>query len=265
MTVELYGSKDHSCLMFTDLLEDDGDAIQANQMVIINGDEAAIIDPGGPLVYNSLYMELSKYVAPQKLTYLIASHADPDVLTSLDRWLTTTSAKLVISRIWERFVPHLAKSGKTKGRVISVPDQGGLLPLGSSRLHILPAHFLHSEGNFNFYDPISRILFTGDLAVSLSSGTQAQQPVTDLAAQIPLMESYHRRYMGSNKILRLWVEMVRGLSINMIVPQHGAPIKGKQAINDLLDWLQELSCGMDLMGQNHYQLPSEKIDPGLAR
>ena len=90
---------------------------------------------------------------------------------------------------------------------------------------------------------------------SLGAGLQPGRVVTQLdAAHIALMEGFHRRYMVSNKILRLWVRMVRELDIAMVVPQHGAPLKG-EAIGQLLDWLENLSCGIDLMGAPQYQLP----------
>ncbi|WP_243020898.1 MBL fold metallo-hydrolase [Simplicispira sedimenti] len=261
MPLELYRDKHHACYMFTNLIEEDGQAVQANQFLIVDGGTGAIIDPGGNLAYNELYMGMSKHFSPQNLSYLIASHADPDIIASLDRWMSSTQAKLVISTVWERFVPHFTKAGKTENRVIGVPDRGGRLPLGHNELWLLPAHFMHSEGNFHFYDPVSRILFTGDLGVSMMSGAQAARPVTDLASHIPLMEAFHRRYMVSNKVLRLWVRMVRQLKISMLVPQHGAPIQGPQAIADFLDWIENLMCGVDLFDDRSYQLPSAAIDP----
>ena len=260
MSIELYRDSNHACLMFTDLVEEDGNAVQANQFLIVDHEHGAIIDPGGNLAFNELLLTTSRFFTPQHLSYLIASHADPDIIASLDRWLTSTPAQLVISRVWERFVPHFTKVGKTQGRVIGVPDAGGILPLGKSELHVLPAHFMHSEGNFHFYDPISKILFTGDLGVSLMSGQQAQKPVTDLKAHIPLMEGFHRRYMVSNKILRLWVAMARKLDISMIVPQHGAPLAGP-AIPAFLDWIENLQCGVDLFDDRMYQLPKSRISP----
>ena len=113
-----------------------------------------------------------------------------------------------------------------------MPDNGGVLPLGKSDLWLVPAHFLHSEGNFRFYDPVSRILFTGDLGVSVVSDTQACMPVTDLGPHIALMEGFHKRYMVSNKVLHLWVRMARQLDISMLVPQHGSPIQRKSAIGN---------------------------------
>lgn len=260
MSIELYRDDNHACLMFTDLIEEDGQAVQANQFLVVDHGEGAVIDPGGNLAFNELFLSLSRWFMPQKLSYLIASHADPDIIASLDRWLTSTQARLVISRVWERFVPHFTKVGKTEGRMIAVADAGGRLALGRSELWLLPAHFMHSEGNFHFYDPISRILFTGDLGVSMMSGAQAARPITELGPHIPLMEGFHRRYMVSNKVLRLWVRMARQLDISMLVPQHGAPITGA-AIGEFFDWIDALMCGVDLMDDRAYQLPTARIGP----
>ena len=257
--LELYRDKRHACLMFTDLIEEDGLAVQANQFLIVDNGTGAILDPGGTLAFNELFMGMTRHFPPHQLSYLLASHADPDIIASLDRWLTSTRATLVISRVWERFVPHFTKVGKTENRILAVPDAGGHLPLGQSELVLLPAHFMHSEGNFHFYDPLSRILFSGDLGVSMTSGPEARVPVTDLASHIPRMEGFHRRYMVSNKILRLWTRMARGLDIALIAPQHGAPIMGKRAINDFFDWLDGLACGIDLFDERAYQLPTERL------
>ena len=260
--LELYRDKQHACLMFTDLFEEDGQAVQANQFLVIDGDQAALIDPGGNQAFNELLMGVGREFPPGKLTYLLASHADPDIIASLDRWMTSTPARLVISKLWERFAPYFTKSGKTQSRIIGVTDAGGVLPLGRSELVLLPAHFMHSEGNFHFYDPVSCILFTGDLGVSLISGVEAREFVTELAPHIPRMEGFHRRYMASNKILRLWTRMARKLDVKMLVPQHGAPIVWRQAIADFYDWLDGVNSGIDLVGESMYQYPAVQIATG---
>lgn len=70
----------------------------------------------------------------------------------------------------------------------------------------IPAHFLHSVGNFQLYDPVSKILFSGDMGASLVDDAA---PVSDFAAHIQYMDGFHRRYMAANKICRLWARMVR--------------------------------------------------------
>ncbi|MEY4416529.1 MAG: hypothetical protein RIQ53_3822 [Pseudomonadota bacterium] len=250
----LFENSGHRCLMFSDLCDDGGEAVQANQFLIVDGEAGAIIDPGGNLAYNDLYMALVRHCPARQLSAIIASHADPDIIASLDRWTTATSAPIYISTVWERFIPHFCKPGKTGGRIIGIPDEGMRIRIGRSELIALPAHFLHAEGNFQFYDPISRILFSGDLGVSIVSGREAAQPVRSLAHQLPFMERFHRRYMVSNKVLRLWADMVSTLQIDMIVPQHGAPLVGP-AIGEFIEWVRHLPCGIDLMGPEQYRLP----------
>jgi flavorubredoxin len=149
--------------MFTDLGGAGAQTVQANPFLIVDEDTGAIIDPGGNIGFNDLYLGMSRHVAPQRLACIFASHADPDIIGSLDRWMTATPAKVYISTLWERFAPQFCKAGKTDGRIIGIPDAGQRAPVGSNELWALPAHFMHAEGNFQFWDPVSRILFSGDL------------------------------------------------------------------------------------------------------
>lgn len=252
MPVELYSQGGHRCLMFSDLSGHGDDIVQANQFLIVDGDTGAIIDPGGNLAYNELHVAMSRHISPQRLSCLLASHADPDIIASLDRWMTSTSAPLYISTLWARFAPHFCKPGKTEGRIVGIPDAGMRIRVGRSDLVALPAHFMHAEGNFQFWDPVSRILFSGDLGVSL--GGEPEKTITSLAGHIPRMEAFHRRYMVSRKILRLWANMVRKLPIDMIVPQHGAPLAGA-AVGEFIEWVQTLDCGIDRMSERDYAIP----------
>jgi flavorubredoxin len=252
MSIELYRDEKHLRLMFCNLSRDQGEAVQSNQFLLLNGKSGAIIDPGGNLAYNELYVGLTKHFPPHQLEAILASHADPDIIASLDRWMTSSPAKVYISRLWERFAPHFCKPGKTEDRIIGIPDPGMHIKLGDSEIVALPAHFMHAEGNFQFWDPVSRILFSGDLGASL--GGEPERIVTSLKDHLPRMEGFHRRYMVSNKIMRLWARMVRQLPIRMIVPQHGAPMAGP-AIAEFIDWVEGLQCGVDLFDDRHYQLP----------
>jgi flavorubredoxin len=256
MPLELYRDRHHVCLMFSDLCDEGGEAVQANQFLIVNEDTGAIIDPGGNLAYSELYLTMTRHFPPSKLSAILASHADPDIIGSLDRWMTATpTAKLYVSKLWERFVPHFCKPGKTTGRIVPMPDAGMRIAIGHSELIALPAHFMHAEGNFQFYDPISRILFSGDLGASMVAPKAASQIVTSLQPLPPGMAGFHQRYMVSNKVLRLWAQMVRQLHIDMIVPQHGAPMQGP-AVKQFIEWVEQLNCGIDLMGPADYAIPS---------
>lgn len=255
MAIELYNHNGHVCLMFAHLSDEGGEAVQANQFLIVDGDQGAIIDPGGNMAYNELLLTIGRYFPPNKLTEILASHADPDIIASLDRWMTSTQATLYISKLWERFAPHFCKPGKTAGRIVGIPDPGMRIKLGRSEIVALPAHFMHAEGNFQFWDPVSKILFSGDLGVSLGTSKDAAQTITSLGPHLQRMEPFHRRYMVSQKVLRLWANMVRPLPIQMIVPQHGAPLAGP-AVKEFIDWIGDLSCGVDHVTQANYTIPA---------
>jgi len=251
----LFQNSQHMVLTFTDLVT--GEGIQSNQMVIIQEGHSAIFDPGGDLTYMPLSMAITKYVKIKDIDYVIASHQDPDIISSLDKWLMYSNAKIVVSRLWERFVPHLVPGymkEKAEGRMVAIPDQGMDIPMGHSIIKAIPAHFLHSVGNFHFYDPVSKILFSGDVGASMVD-EHPERPVQNFDRHIAKMQDFHGRYMVSNKVCRLWTKMIRKMDIEMIVPQHGRPFQGKEMISKFLDWFEMLECGIDKLTEYHYMVP----------
>jgi flavorubredoxin len=115
----------------------------------------------------------------------------------------------------------------------------------------LPAHFIHSAGNFQLYDPLAKILYTGDLGASLGQTYVTMENFDD---HVQYMEPFHRRYVASGKALQLWAEMVAPLDIEVIAPQHGAMIVGKENVQRFIEWAKGLACGLDLM-EEVYRLP----------
>ncbi len=256
MAIELFNNGKHLCLMFDDLMAEEEDiAVQSNQFLIVDNGHGALLDPGGNMTYNGLLLAMHNYFPPKKLEYIFASHADPDIIASVNKWMIHSDCKVVISKLWARFMPHFCSIGNIEGRVTSIPDEGLNLKLGQANIKAVPAHFMHSEGNFQFYDPISKILFSGDMGASIMSHNEASTPVENFNAHIKNMEGFHRRYMISNKICRYWVNMVRQMDVEWIVPQHGKSFKGKKMVTHFLDWIETLPCGVDLMSQENYRVP----------
>jgi flavorubredoxin len=255
--IVLFDDGHHQCLMFDDLVS--GEGVQSNQFLIVDHEQYLLLDPGGDLTYTPLSLELSKHIPVQDLTYIFASHQDPDIISSLDKWLLHTRAQVLCSKLWARFLPHLTANYlalshgiNTYDRILALPDRGLSFDLGRSRLKAVPAHFLHSVGNFQLYDPVARILFSGDMGASMVDDAS---PVEDFPKHILNMLGFHRRYMASNKACRLWAHMVRRMDLEMIVPQHGRPFVGAKMIGEFLDWVESLECGLDLMTAQDYRVP----------
>jgi flavorubredoxin len=245
----IYDTPEHKVIFFEELTP--ASAVQANQVLIIHKGEGMLLDPGGHKV--KLLSDLSPYISLSQIKYIFLSHQDPDIVSSLNGWLMTTKAQAYISKLWARFLPHLGLDSQLEDRLIPIEDGGTKIILGGDcELLILPAHFMHSPGNFQVYDPCSKILFSGDLGASLG---QDYFFVENFDEHIKYMEGFHKRYMASNKVLKFWANMVRQLDIEMIVPQHGAIFKGKEMVERFINWIENLQVDVDLLTQDRYRVP----------
>ena len=256
MAVELFNNGKHIVHAFYDLVDEKTTgAVQCNQFLIVDNGHSALIDPGGNMTYTGLLMDMQQYCSSKNLDYIFASHPDPDIVASVNKWFVASHCKVMISSLWTRFVPHFTTGKDVSERIIGIPDPGVTLPLGECRISALPAHFIHAEGNFQFYDPVAKILFTGDLGASIVNSAKASEPVTDFDSHIQYMDGFHKRYIVSGKVCKYWANMVRQLDIEQIVPQHGNRFVGKDAVKKFIDYVERLECGVDLMTQDNYRLP----------
>lgn len=228
-----------------------GLAVQANQHLIIHNNEGMLLDPGGHKVYAQALVETTSLLGSTELRYLFLSHQDPDIVAAINGWLMTTDAVGYVSSMWTRFVAHFGLDHLVEDRLQPIPDEGMILELGGQDLVIVPAHFLHSAGNFQVYDPVSKILYSGDLGASLGMD---YFEVTDFDDHVQYMAGFHRRYMAGNKAMRAWADMARGLDIETIAPQHGALFKGRPMVDRFIDWCAEVECGIDLI-ESMYKVP----------
>lgn len=238
----LYDADSHANLLLPQ--QDAGEGVDSNQHLIVDGSAAMILDPGGAKVYTKVFSAAAKAKRGAKLEWVFLSHQDPDIVAALNGWLMTTDARAMCSKLWHRFIPHFGSDKLVFARVDPIPDEGMVMTLGTRQLVIVPAHFLHSVGNFHIWDPTSRILYTGDLGASLGEDYRV---VEDFAAHVRFMEGFHRRYMASTSALRGWVRMARTLDIETIAPQHGAMMRGRPMVQQFLDWLDTLEVGIDAM------------------
>lgn len=246
----MHDSPGHKNVLLDDFA-DGGLAVQANQHLIVHRGEGMILDPGCHKVYGNVLGATMSVLGRAALKYLFLSHPDPDVLAAVNGWLMTTDAMAYVSRLWVQFVPQFGLDRRVQDRLLEIPDEGMRLSLGGSDLIVLPAHFLHSCGNFNVYDPVSKILYTGDLGASIGA---SGREVTDFARHIPAMEGFHRRSMQSKRALHAWTRMARTLDVEIIAPQHGLVFRGKDMVARFYDWCDGLECGIDVM-ESIYQVP----------
>lgn len=219
------------------------EVIDTNEYIIVNNDQAILLDPGGIEIFPQVLTELSKHISTDSIKVIFASHQDPDIASSLALWVDLTENLTVYcSKLWTGFIAHYGMG--TKLELTPIPDDGMEVSIGTTKakLYFVPAHYCHSSGNFSVYDPIANILFSGDIGCALLSGSDSGIYVDDFESHIKYMEGFHSRWMPSSMALREWVSRVRLINPEMICPQHGAIFTGEN-VNKLLNWLERLDVG----------------------
>lgn len=241
----LYEDADHKFVWLGADRKQNKSEIQTMQYLIIDHNRGTLLDPGGIHLFSRVVAAVSRYISVDNIDTIFYSHQDPDVSSGIALWLGITKAKVYISSLWTRFLPHFGIVDTA--RVVPIEDGGMKLRLLSgAQLAMIPAHFMHSPGQFNLYDERSRILFSGDIGAAVFAEGSETLFVEDFTHHIPLIEGFHKRYMASNSIVRKWCERVSALHPDMIAPQHGAIYKG-DTVQSFLNWLSTLKCGVDLM------------------
>jgi len=251
----IYHENDHRWAVITRDPDRPSYMIDTNECLVMSGGESILTDPGGMEIFPAVFSAISTNYNPRDIKYIFSSHQDPDIISSLTLWLEVNpELKCYISWLWSTFVPHFGGNDKT---FIPVPDEGMKIKLGSIKLECIPAHYLHSAGNFHLYDQKAKILFCGDVGAALDLGNSGIY-VKNFDEHIKSAKVFHQRWMGSNEARLDWCQRVSELEIDMLVPQHGSIYQGKD-VKRFIDWFSELKVGLFTMGSDGDTL--EKAEP----
>jgi len=215
--------------------------IDTNEYLIAHDGHALLCDPGGTEIFPAVFSAISEQFDPRHVESIFASHQDPDIISSLALWLEfNPRIKCHVSWLWASFIPHFGGNADT---FVAIPDTGAKLSIGGATLEAVPAHYLHSSGNFHLYDPLARILFSGDVGAALLPPGEDELVVKNFDAHIKHAEGFHRRWMGSNRAKLDWCERVSKMEIDMLCPQHGAIYQGAD-VRRFIDWFAQLEVGV---------------------
>ncbi|WP_200956767.1 oxygen-binding di-iron domain-containing protein [Thermococcus barophilus] len=223
--------------------QEGGADVDVNSYLIVSSGKGILIDPGGYKIFSKVLANISKYLDPRDIEYIYMCHQDPDVAGSIPLWREVSNAKIIIHWLWKRFLPHFGFED-VESVSYTLPDERETLHFGATTLEFIPAHFLHSPGHFTIYDRRSKFLFTGDIGIAILD--EPLLVVEDIESHIQAMRTVHERLMPTNNAIKLWLDKVKYLDIEAILPQHGAIIP-KQYVRRFFDFLENLKCGIDIM------------------
>lgn len=239
----LYKDDEHQFIWLGADAQQKQGVVQTMQYLIIDKGRGVLLDPGGVHLFPRVVAAVSRYISIDRIDTIFFSHQDPDVSSGIALWLGVTKAKMYISGLWLRFLPHFGIIDHR--RILPVEEAGKSLVLGSgAELTFVPSHYMHSPGAFSLFDRRAKILFSGDIGAAVFPDGEEILFADDFNAHRKYIEGFHKRLIAGNAVARRWVENVRLLNPQIIAPQHGAVYRN-QAVGQFLDWLASLRCGID--------------------
>jgi PAS domain S-box-containing protein len=214
------------------------DVFRCNPYVIVDGEEAVVIDPGGLLYAEAIIAKIREVVAPEKIRYIVCHHQDPDVCSMVNalRPIVAPSCQLVCHSRMSVLIKHFGAGFE----FYDVDKRGMRLTFGNGReLQFGHTPYLHSPGAIVSYDTRSRTIFTSDMFGAVSKEWQLFADERLLAA----VDAFHVGYMPSPAILQNGVDVLRSFEgARRLAPQHGSIIDGP-LVETALSRLESLQVG----------------------
>jgi flavorubredoxin len=217
-------------------------AFRCNTYLIVDGQEAIIVDPGGKNSFEFVKKRVSQVISLDKVAGLILCHQDPDVAASMFDWLSVDpKLKIITSVRTNILLPHY---GKTDYDFVNINENPLWTFISGRQLKFIESPFLHFPGAFATYDELSGFLFSGDVWASIDMDWKLV--VDDFNRHELKLSLFHIDYMASNIATRGFVNRLKHFELNAILPQHGSIIP-KKHVAKALEYLRDLKCGLDLI------------------
>lgn len=210
-----------------------------NAYLVIDNDEAVLIDPGSVPQYPLIAQKILTVFDPNKINYLVLQHQDPDICGALpyfEELINNPNLKLIAHAHAATFIYYYG----IKSPFIFVNENNNLLTFDSGRqFRFVSAHYLHTVGVFATYETKNKILFSSDVFGDFSRFWKLY------AEDEPTREFkyFHEFYMPSQKIMHYFLDKIEQLDIEIIAPQHGSLIVGKDKIKKYINCLRSLKYG----------------------
>jgi len=236
--------------------------LHCNPYLVVDNDEALVIDGGSRPDFATVMLKiLQTGIVPRQIKALVYQHYDPDLCGSIPNFEDTirrSDLEILTASENLMFIRHYAASS----RLTPLSKLDFQYTFSSGRiLHFVKTPYSHSAGSFVTFDSETKVLFSSDLFGSYgidwelylnlapectvcSDMTRCVRDLPDCPVKGIL--HFHRKIMTSTRALRYSLSQIADLPFEIIAPQHGSIITGKQTIATVFEFLWSLeNVGID--------------------
>lgn len=236
--------------------------LHCNPYLIIEGDEAVLIDGGSRDDFSNVMLKILRIgIAPSQIKRLIYQHYDPDLCGSLPQLEAIINKKdlKVISHYENNIFIHYYSSKTPK---LDFDHIGSHFDFATGRrLEFYGTPYCHQPGSFVTYDKKTKTLFSSDIFGSFDTKWELMLELNDECRECkdtsnclgelsfcPLkgIEDFHKRIMTSNAAAENTLKIIGSMDIERMAPQHGSIITSKKDVEAVIKHLRSVkNTGID--------------------
>lgn len=186
---------------------------------LLNTQKPTIIDTVD-IAYGREYVEnLSRFIDPADIAYIVINHVEPDHAGALPSLAAKAKNAIIVAT--ELGADLLKDMFKLHNREFLIVKDGDTLDIGGKTLKFLETPYLHTEETMITYGAEDKILFPCDIFSThianyeLFNDLAKGEYLEDFKVYYNLIMSPHRPYV------RNMLDKIKDLDINMIAPSHG--------------------------------------------
>ena len=236
--------------------------LHCNPYLIVDGDEAVVIDSGSRPDFPVIMMKiLQTGIVPAAINALIYQHYDPDLCGNVANFEDIIDRKdlIIISDGRNNmFIRHYSISSN----LVSLDTINHCFMFSSGReLRFFNTPYAHSAGSFVTFDTKTGVLFTSDLFGSFGAtwdlfqnlSPECRKCVTYIQCSegrdycpLPDILRFHEEIMPSGLALQYAIEQIEKIPATILAPQHGSVFSNQDDIAFLCSALKSLkNVGID--------------------
>jgi len=255
---------------------DEQAGLHCNPYLIIDNDEAVVIDGGSRPDFATVMMKiLQTGIAPNQIIALLYQHYDPDLCGSIPNFediIKRNDLKIISDSSNLMFIRHYSVATG----LLPISKINNQFRFSSGRtLQFVKTPYAHSGGSIVTFDETSGILFTSDLFGSLGLEWELflklrpecmdcvnRKECPSKRTNCPLDDilNFHKTVMPSCKALRYSLEQILDIPFTAIAPQHGSIIDNKEIMRYVFELLASLKgVGIDGIIEDDYDFNSDKL------
>ncbi|UUV19991.1 MBL fold metallo-hydrolase (plasmid) [Fusobacteria bacterium ZRK30] len=246
---------------------DDEYFLHCNPFLIIEGDEAVLIDGGSRNDFSTVMLKiLQTGVNPNNIQKLIYHHYDPDLCGSIpdfEELIDNDDLSILSHEDNNVFIKYYGTNLKSE---CIEKNQFEFQFATGRKLKFIMTPYCHSSASFVTFDEETGTLFSSDLFGStakewdlFSNLDSTCHTCSDYSLSGPFncklgkkecpiskILFFHQKIMTSKKSLDFALDKIKKLPIKTIASQHGSLIRGSKDINFIMDILKkEKKIGID--------------------